>query len=152
MKVLEDADVLTELRDLRTQFNIPRDPGAAGFEAGLADWEKSERETLGSRFDEVWLQMQSDWRILESSQLKSAFATLRDKYTAHLELRFVDGAYQPIDITLLGLKWRDPGEVARAMDSIVMGIGFLVRGSDFDMSTAMQQFQRMSTGFWSNPS
>lgn len=152
MMALSDPAVVTALRDQNTRFDVPREAGDADSETELEAYENSERETLGRKFDETLRQLQSEWRALESSPLKTAFSTLRDKYTAHLELRFVNGSYQPIDIAALGLKWTDPGNVARAMEPLVLGIGLLVRDSDFDMSGAVKQFQQISAGFWSTAS
>lgn len=147
LKALDEPDVVEFLRSRAAQYCLPRDPGDKAYDASLDEIERREREARAKAFDDRLAAVRAGWTGLETS-LKS-FATMRDKYIAHLELRCSNGVYAPIDLAALGLKWSDLGEAIAAMEPLVAGLSAVIRSADFDMSAAVRHFEKVRDNFWS---
>jgi hypothetical protein len=80
-----------------------------------------------------------------------AFRTVRDKLTAHTEIRFVADKYQPVDIGALGVKWGDLKTCIVKMQHCVELIGFIVRNAGFAWDMLDRQLSEAAHGFWSSP-
>ncbi len=78
------------------------------------------------------------------------FRTIRDKLTAHTEIRFVADKYQPIDIGELGIQWGDLKTVMSEMQVCVELIGLIVRNAGFAWEMLDEQLTEASRGFWSD--
>lgn len=71
--------------------------------------EAERREMFVSTYDSIL----ERWDEVEQQHWVNGFKTVRDKLTAHLELRCIDGKYIITDVAELGLKWSDLGDAIK---------------------------------------
>lgn len=143
---LKSPDLVDTLRSRSTQYRLPRDADDGSDEASLCEFERKEAEARARAFDERLALLSTRWADLE--ERLAPLAVLRDKYVAHLELSCIDGAYAPIDLARLGLKWSDLGAAIAAMEPLVADLGAIIRSVSFDMSGAVQHFEQVRDSFW----
>jgi hypothetical protein len=141
-------EVVAALRCRAAHFRLPRQPGDEPDEASLRQFEQGEQDQRAAAFDGQLDGLRKDWAALRAGALLSPFAVLRDKYIAHLELRFTNGAYAPIELRDVGLQWSDLGRAIVAMEPLVRGLGSVVRSSVFDMAGAVAHFEKVRDDFW----
>ena len=91
----------------------------------------------------------SNWENFQKQPWLNGFKTVRDKLTAHLELKLVDKKYSLIDISELGLKWGDLKTSLDLLQPIVLDLNLIVRSASFAMDDFESSLQQSSTEFWS---
>ena len=146
VQALEASEVVEALRSRSAQYCLPRQAGDEVDEASLRQHEARERQTRAEAFDERLARLRTASAGLQKEL--SSLAKIRDKYIAHLELRCVDGAYAPIDLAGLGLKWSDLSGAIAAMEPLVADISAIVRCASFDMDGAVRHFVNVRDAFW----
>ena len=85
--------------------------------------------------------------LADSPEVK-AFRTIRDKVTAHTEIRFVADKYQLLDISALGLKWREIAPTIASLQQAVALVGMVVRNAGFAWESLDKQLSEMAGEFW----
>lgn len=108
--------------------------------------EEAQRRT---QFDELYCEATALWADLSTSQTIKSFKTIRDKVSAHTEVRLVADKYQFVDIGTLGIKWGDIKATVGQMQRLVEIIGLLIRNAGFAWDSLDDQLTRASEGFWS---
>ncbi|WP_420008955.1 hypothetical protein [Xanthomonas sacchari] len=108
----------------------------------------SEQAQRKEQFDELHVELESRWEELNQSAVLGAFRQVRDRVTAHTEIRQVADQYAPVDISSLGIRWNQIGETARRMERLVELCGLLVRNASFAWEALDFQLSRTSSGFW----
>ena len=106
---LTEVAVRDALRDEFSVWGLARtaeddDPDIAAALQRIELREESERRT---QFEDLLCELTDTWAALSKRPALDSFATIRDKLTAHTEVRYVADKYQLIDIESLGLKWQD---------------------------------------------
>lgn len=71
------------------------------------------------------------WNRLASADAVRGFLTIRDKVSAHAEIRLHNDVYAFFDVAAAGIKWGDLERTILAIQEIVELLGLLVRGSVF---------------------
>ena len=71
------------------------------------------------------------WSSVSTSKAMEGFATVRDKVSAHTEIRCVADKYQLVDIGALGIKWGDLLLTIDAMQQMVELVGLIIRNAGF---------------------
>lgn len=117
--------------------------------AMLSEMQKNEEVERGKQFDEEWKTVSKKWRVLGHGDALQAFKTWRDKLIAHSDLHHKGGEYRLLDLTDLGLKWGDLGELVTELQAIVDSVNLCVRGANFAFDMLDEQLEAASSGFWS---
>ena len=99
-------------------------------------------------FDKKYIDALALWQTLSTSPALQGFRTIRDKVSAHTEVRFVDEEYQLVDISVLGVKWGDLKSTIAQMQELVELIGLLVRCSSFAWESLDQMLTKAGEDFW----
>ena len=107
--------------------------------------EQSERKV---QFEELVTELNTLWKGLNESKLLEAYRTIRDKITAHSEVRYVADKYSFVDIGELGLKWDDMKGVLPRIQRMIEILGLIVRNSGFAWELLDEQLGNAATDFW----
>lgn len=107
--------------------------------------EQSERR---QQFNEILARAQSNWATLRLEPYLVGFLTIRDKVAAHTEVLLVADKYQFVDISKLGIKWKDMQRAIENMQSIVEDLGLLIRTAGFAWDMLDEQLTKASNEFW----
>jgi hypothetical protein len=114
----------------------------------LEDIMAREKQRLARDFEKAWLDLTGSWATLKADARLAAFKTWRDKLIAHAELHHAEGKYHLTDLSSLGLKWRDLGDVVAAVQHLVESIGTVTRGASFAWKMLDDQLGEASQDFW----
>ena len=152
VEALEDSTLLAELKERYAIWRLPppeeeTDPAIIEALRRIEMREQAERRV---QFDEHYRELRASWEKLSSMEALEGFRTIRDKLTAHTEIRFVADKYQPIDIGELGIKWGDLKTLMSEMQVCVELIGLIVRNAGFAWEMLDEQLSEASRGFWSD--
>jgi hypothetical protein len=108
-----------------------------------------EREIVrGLEFDLYLEQLIELSTAIQSSPDFAAAKSVRDEFTAHLDLKYVNGSYEYPDITKYGLKWNSPKSMIEELKPIMERLGFVIRSADFAWDSFDEQNTRISSGYW----
>lgn len=89
--------------------------------------------------------------VLNSDEFR-ATKSVRDEFTAHLDLQYIDGSYEYPDIKQYGLKWNSAKMMLEQLKPLISYVGYVVRNADFAWESFEAQNSRLSVGFWESPS
>lgn len=147
---LDESAVVAELEDRYAIWVIPSveeesDPEIA---AALKRMDERERVERREQFREHLAELRDLWTKLSTAPAMTGFLTVRDKVSAHTEVRFVADKYQLVDIGTLGIKWRDLRESIESMQRLVELIGLTVRNAGFAWDSLDHQLSKASKSFW----
>lgn len=147
---LEDDSLRAECR---AEYCIERsaltDPDyGPGIVEALKGMAREEARRRGTEFDAKYLDAQAKWSALSISPTLQGFRTIRDKVSAHTEVRFVAEEYQLVDIGALGIKWGDLKTTIGQMQELVEVIGLLIRCSSFAWQSLDQMLAKAGNDFW----
>lgn len=150
MAELADDDLRSGYRDQFATWKLPpvdeeADPAIA---AALRQIETDEERELRHQFDTLYDEAVGLWQRLSVSVTMNGFRTIRDKVTAHTEVRHVADKYELVDIAKLGIKWGDLRTTIQAMQRLVAILGMLIRNAGFAWDSLDVQLTRASAGFW----
>lgn len=150
LRALADEPIREELRERFAVWVIPSveeetDPLIAEAIQRIEQREQLQRR---SQFDDLHAEFISRWATLSATHVLAAFRELRDKVSAHTEIRQVADKYVPIDIGALGIKWGDIKATIEAMERLVELCGLLVRNASFAWDSLDSQLKKSSKGFW----
>lgn len=153
MTELENPDLCKQLREKYAMWVVPSLEAETDPEiiAALERMELRERAERQDQFDELLVKARQRWSALEAAPYLSGFVVIRDKVTAHTEVRFVADKYQLVDIADLGIKWSDMKLVIAAMQLLVEDLGLVIRNAGFAWDMLDEQLSKASKAFWSAP-
>ncbi len=148
---LEDSSLCDELRERYAVWRIPSvekktDPRII---AALERMEQREESARREQFDQHCNQLLASWESLSTSKALTGFLTVRDKVSAHTEVRFVADKYQLVDIGALGITWGEMKSTIQAMQELIGLLGLIVRNADFAWDMLARQLSEAANGFWS---
>ena len=147
---LEDTPLRNSLRERYSRWRIPlaEEEGDPQVIEALKRMEVREESERRIEFDSNYQTLLSSWNKLSAMPSIDAFRTIRDKITAHTEIRFVADKYQPVDIGMLGVKWGDLKVAILEMQESVEMIGLIVRNAGFAWDMFERQIAEAAKGFW----
>lgn len=90
-------------------------------------------------------------KVLRSGEFEAA-KSVRDEFTAHLDIQYNDGSYEYPDIKQYGLKWNSPKMMLEQLKPLISCVGYVTRNADFAWESFETQNSRLATGFWDSPS
>ena len=147
---LGDPAARDELRERFSNWHVPPAEEETDPQIVEALRQLDLRETAEnrSRFDRTYLEAITKYAELSSSAAVEACRTVRDKISAHTEVRFVADKYKLVDIAELGLKWGDLRTTIDLMQTMVANLGLLIRNAGFAWDMLDEQLKKASAGFW----
>ena len=119
------------------------------LKAAIKTWGSDQQEQQFTVFDEKYKTLLSNWENFQKQPWLNGFKTVRDKLTAHLELKLVDNKYRLTDVSELGLKWGDLEKSLDLLQPIVLDLNFIVRKASFDMVDLESSLRHSGSAFWS---
>lgn len=108
---------------------------------------KDQRERWG-QFDEHYANLLEQWSALSKSSELSGMALVRDKVSAHTEIKYAADKYEPYSLNHSGLKWDDLKKVIERLKDIVELIGFIVRRAGFAWDIFEENTKHSALEFW----
>lgn len=151
---LSDEKVRAALRDRFKQWRIPvADSEVEDTELieAFRRLEQVEEAERSAQFESLYAEALIAWASLSSDPAITAFRTVRDKVTAHSELKYHVDKYQPMDIGTLGIRWGDLRMCMERMQRLIEIIGMIVRTSSFAWDSLDEQLSRSARNFWALP-
>jgi hypothetical protein len=116
--------------------------------AALKKMQVADQAERSQRFDELYCELTDLWAKLSTSPALQAFQAVRDKISAHSEVRYSADKYQFVDIGTLGLKWGDLSATIASMERAVEVLGLLVRNAGFAWEMLDEQLSSAVAEFW----
>lgn len=145
---LADASLLGELRDRYAVWTLPDKAEDDEVREALKRMELREQAHRREQFDCHVRDLQAIESAFKTSAEMQKFLTVRDKITAHSEIRFVADKYQLFDLKNVGLKWNSLSHPIAEMQRAVELIGFVVRNAGFAWDMLDAQLSKASKAFW----
>ena len=99
-------------------------------------------------FDSHLRELRDWWSKNEISKIVQSCRVIRDKVTAHTEIKYVIDRYVAVDITALDLKWSDVNNFTLELRSPVAAIGTLIRCAGFAWEMLDEQLANAAKNFW----
>lgn len=99
--------------------------------AALEKMQVRDQSERGEHFNNLYCELTELWTQLSTSPEIKAFQTVRDKISAHVEVRHSADKYHFVDVSKLGLKWGDLSQTIERMQRLVELLGLLVRNAGF---------------------
>ena len=149
LQPLEADDLRQQLREAFAVWNMHianDDPVIAEILKRMELKEEAERR---GQFDRLYMELHGSWQALRDSPMLDAFKTIRDKVSAHTEIRYHVDEYKRVELGSLGLKWGDLGEAIARVQEMVEQAGLIVRGASFAWSMLDEQLSSAAEAFWS---
>ena len=110
--------------------------------------EQRERLERRAQLREHLAELRESWAALSTEPAMIGFLTVRDKVSAHTEIRFVAEKDHLVEIGTLGINWRDLRTSIESMQRLVELVGLIVRNSGFAWDSLDHQLSKASKGFW----
>lgn len=153
VRSLTDDTIRRELRDRFAEWVVPsvEDETDPEIVEALRRMELAEAAERRAQFDRLFCEAMALWAKLSTSRTIKAFRTIRDRVSAHTEVRFVADKYQFVDIGTLGLKWKDFRETISEMERLVELMGLLIRNAGFAWDSLEKNLEAAASGFWEVP-
>jgi hypothetical protein len=114
----------------------------------LAVFEAHESDQQRAQFIQLYAESVEKWQALSASSVTKGFLTIRDKVSAHTELKFLVDKYKLVDIGGLGIKWRDIAGTLDVMQRLVEILGLLVRNAGFAWDSLDAHLSMAARDFW----
>ena len=150
---LTDEALREKLRERFSRWKIPsvEEESDPEIVAALRRIEEREEEELRAQFDELYSETMALWARLSTNAAMKGFLTIRDRVSAHTEVRYVADKYQFVDIATLGIKWGDLKANIETMQRLVELVGLLIRNAGFAWDMLDEQLSKASADFWIQP-
>lgn len=148
MEVLEQPGVREYLRSRYSRLRIPIADGVNADTRRILEYmEAADDENRGLEFDALWQRVHDSWASFESLPFREGIATLRDKVTAHTELRLVDGRYERVDLAGT-VRFGDERRFLEAIKPIITDLNLLIRQTSFDWTSFDQHTEQNAKAYW----
>ncbi len=149
LKGLEDPKTLEILREEFSIWHIPKPENEnETFIKILQKMEKEEEVQRREQFNQIYSNLLEKWGKFQKSSPIDAFQKIRDKLTAHLELKKINGEYKRTDISALGLRWGDVENALNSLQEIILDLNCLIRNADFDIESLSYTLEKASKSYW----
>lgn len=147
---IDDSAVLAQLRSSFAELSFPAiaDEPDAEIREALTRIELREQAERAQQFDEIVAQARARWQSLQVDPALTGFLHIRDRVSAHTEIRLVVDKYVRLDIGSLGINWGDLRRIIDLMQRLVEDLGLIIRSAGFAWDSLEDQLTKASTGFW----
>jgi hypothetical protein len=140
--MLNNKLVLTSLEGNYTSEYVPDDEATKS-------WYENRKMEKSQKFKTYHNELVEYIKILNDDQELKSCKSIRDEFTAHIDLQFSEEKYSYPDISKYGLKWNTPKRLLTELKPIICRIGYIVRDADFAWESFESQNNRMASGLWS---
>ena len=153
VQTLKDDFVRTSLRERFVVWNLPRNDEFKDPEviAALKRIELREENKRDEQFEEILATTNDIWATFSKQDCMIDFKTIRDKITAHSEIRLVADKYQPVDMRNFGIKWNDFSTSISTMQLLIENLNLLIRNASFAWDMLDENLRKQCSSFWSVP-
>ncbi|WP_054903889.1 hypothetical protein [Pseudomonas sp. NBRC 111144] len=150
IRALADDELRRALREQFSIWEVPlaEDETDSEILEAFRRMELREEAQRGAQFDDLYREATALWASLSNSPTIKSFRTIRDKISAHTEVRLIADKYQFVDIGTLEIKWGDIKVTIEQMQRLVEIIGMLVRNAGFAWDSLDEQLKHAGEGFW----
>lgn len=100
------------------------------------------------QFDQYCIEFEMLWIEFSKTSALKSIKDMRDKVTAHQELKLDSGEYNPVDISKLDIKWGDLRKLLTKMERLVELSSLLARNTSFSWESFDRQIKKSSLNFW----
>ena len=110
--------------------------------------DKQKEERRRQDFDGIY---QSTLDLVAQKSLSEEFAkfkVIRDKLTAHSELKKYGSDYKLLDVSTLGITWGSVGTAIRQIQQIICNLNMLIRSAAFDFDEANKNLESACASYW----
>jgi uncharacterized protein (DUF2132 family) len=145
---LDKEDLREELREEFADWKLTINEDDPSVAAALKRMELREGQQRREKFDALYAELVSRWKTLKKSAELEGLQTIRDKISAHTELRCHVNEYKRVDLSGIGLKWGDLKRVIQELQELVELTGALVRNASFAWEMLDEQLSGAATSFW----
>lgn len=151
MRALDDARLVSKLRADYVSTATPHvcEDLSPLEQESLALVNLAEAQARGREFDLAHERLISTWSEISNSKTFESLEKIRNRVAAHTHLFLEGGKYKPLDISKLGVKWREIEPAMDQMQEAVESIGIVVRGASFAWDSLQRNLDRTVRGFWS---
>jgi hypothetical protein len=148
MRGLQQPGVKEALRGRYSRLRIPIDESVdADTRRILERMEEAEDSDREKEFDSKWKLIEEQWATFNAAPFREGIATLRDKVTAHTELRLVDGLYERADLAGV-VKFGDERLFLEGIKDIIINLNLIVRQAGFDWVDFDERITRSASAYW----
>lgn len=153
VRVLSEDGLRRELQDQFADWVVPsiEEESDPEIVEALRRLDLAEAEERRVQFDALYCEAMGLWAKLSTSTTLIAFKTIRDKVSAHTEIRLSADKYRFVDIGTLGLTWKDFRETILEMQRLVELMGLLFRNTGFAWDYLEELLKEAATDFWEVP-
>lgn len=151
LKAISDKRVASKLRVDFAEWNFPIPAEYADDReilSALKRMDEREESERRQQFDVLYADLLSKWANFQASPALQSFRTVRDKVSAHTEIRYVADKYQPVQIGELGITLTDLRTAVDDLQEIVELIGMVVRNAAFAWDMLSEQLSQASRDLW----
>ena len=122
----------------------------ASYNKDLNSWYKKQRRMeRAQEFKTYHKELVEYIEILKKDQELKSCKSIRDGFTAHIDLQYSGGKYSYPNISKYGMKWGTPKRLLTELKPIIERIGYIVRDAAFGWKSFKSQNDRMASGLWS---
>ena len=147
--ILAKPDVHKALRAEHTTWSMDHQNNVSNqIKLALEKLEEAEKQKRGVEFDQHYKRVLEKWDVLQKDKAVIAFKEIRNKLTAHLELKKVDGEYKSMDVEALGIKWDDLGRILEELEEVVIALNLLIRNAGLYMEGVYETLDSAQKAFW----
>jgi hypothetical protein len=108
----------------------------------------SDKKEQDERFDTLLAKIRNDFCSLEKNILAQRFCSIRDKVTAHLEMKSVDLEPKPVTASDFELKWGDVELFLQMVEPIVFDLQQLLERTSYVMESYYGTHSSVAEEFW----
>lgn len=155
------ANIMSTLKDGKTKkqlehnFSVWEEPDYREYSdpaivEALRRIDLRQSEHRRDQFSQLLKELKTLTNALLACPTFKAFKTVRDKFTAHTEIKLVADKYAPIDLGALSLKWGDVNTCVGRLERPVELIGLVVRNSSFAWDGFHKQLETNVASVWEN--
>jgi hypothetical protein len=145
---LEEEELRMALRELFAVWRMDIVDDDPVVTEALKRMELKEEAERRKQFDAIYAKLTSNWTELREAPAMDSFKTIRNKVTAHTELRLHVDEYKRVSLGALGLKWGDLRDCVEQVQAMVEAVGLLVRNAGFAWNMLDEQLSSSASGFW----
>jgi len=150
VNALGDEKLRDQLRERYAVWKLPsiKDEKDPAIIEALKRIEEREEKERRNQFDENYARLVKSWGELSDTQAMKGYSSIRDKVSAHTEIKYVADKYQLIDIGSLEIKWGDMRSTIESMQELIELIGFIVRNAGFAWNMLEEQLNEAAQNYW----
>ena len=115
----------------------------------LEGFRSDEVGRLELRFDELWSRLWSGWGSMQGQDWFPRFRSVRNKITAHTEMKRKGGEYEASTPDEFGLTWEDVETALDEIEPLISDLVLAATNSSYGMDSTRSQLNLMAADFWS---